>query len=129
MRETTSSGSRTQDDSFGRVLLDVAFSVASCVQSCQVPSKPNKSPKAHAAFFTGLGQRLKTMREDRGWRQEDMLSHGFSVRHWQRIEAGKSITVSTLLRIADAFAQPPETIIAGFYGHRRTNQALPHRPS
>jgi transcriptional regulator with XRE-family HTH domain len=78
-----------------------------------VPSKPNKSPKAHAAFFTGLGQRLKTMREDRGWRQEDMLSHGFSVRHWQRIEAGKSITVSTLLRIADAFAQPPETIIAG----------------
>ena len=55
------------------------------------------------------------MRLARDWRQEDMLSHGFSLRHWQRIEAGKSITLSTLLRIADAFEQPPEALIKTLY--------------
>jgi transcriptional regulator with XRE-family HTH domain len=59
------------------------------------------------------------MREERGWRQEDMLTHGISLRHWQRIEAGKSITVTTLLKIADAFNVPPSDLIADLYRKRK----------
>jgi hypothetical protein len=32
-----------------------------------------------------------------------MLSFGFSTRHWQQVEAGRPITVSTLLRICEVF--------------------------
>ena len=31
-----------------------------------------------------------------------MISFGFSARHWQQIEAGRPITVTTLLRICEA---------------------------
>lgn len=48
-----------------------------------------------------------------------MLSHGLSLRHWQRIEAGKSITLNTLLRIADAFEETPEFLISGLYRNKR----------
>ena len=30
-----------------------------------------------------------------------MISFGFSARHWQQIEAGRPITVTTLLRICE----------------------------
>jgi hypothetical protein len=33
--------------------------------------------------------------------QEDMISFGFSARHWQQIEAGRPITMATLLRICE----------------------------
>ena len=32
-----------------------------------------------------------------------MISLGFSARHWQQIEAGRPITMTTLLRICDVF--------------------------
>jgi transcriptional regulator with XRE-family HTH domain len=53
-------------------------------------------------FFTALGQRIKELRRKRGYSQEDMISFGFSARHWQQIEAGRPITVTTLLRICEA---------------------------
>jgi DNA-binding Xre family transcriptional regulator len=31
-----------------------------------------------------------------------MIGFGFSARHWQQIEAGRPITVTTLLRICEA---------------------------
>jgi transcriptional regulator with XRE-family HTH domain len=52
-------------------------------------------------FFKALGQRVKELRRKRGYSQEDMISFGFSARHWQQIEAGRPITVSTLLRICE----------------------------
>lgn len=54
-------------------------------------------------FFSSLGQRVKKLRKDRGYSQEDMISFGFSARHWQQIEAGRPITVTTALKICDAF--------------------------
>ena len=39
----------------------------------------------------------------RGHSQEDMISYGFSARHWQQIEAGRPVTVATLLRICAVF--------------------------
>jgi len=32
-----------------------------------------------------------------------MIAFGFSARHWQQIEAGRPITMTTLLRICAAF--------------------------
>jgi len=54
-------------------------------------------------FFKDLGQRAKKLRKQRGYSQEDMISFGFSARHWQQIEAGRPITVTTVLRICEAF--------------------------
>jgi hypothetical protein len=42
------------------------------------------------------------------------------VRHWQQIEAGRPITVSTLLRICEVFKIPVDRLVrgldAGIYG-------------
>jgi transcriptional regulator with XRE-family HTH domain len=54
-------------------------------------------------FFRNLGQRVRELRKERGYSQEDMISFGFSARHWQQIEAGRPITVTTVLRICEAF--------------------------
>lgn len=54
-------------------------------------------------FFRRLGIRVKELRKKRGYSQEDMLSFGFSTRHWQQLEAGRPITVTTLLRICEVF--------------------------
>jgi transcriptional regulator with XRE-family HTH domain len=67
----------------------------------------------HAKFFRALGQRAKKLREAAGYTQEDMISLGFSARHWQQIEAGRSITVTTLLRICDVFKVHADRLIRG----------------
>jgi transcriptional regulator with XRE-family HTH domain len=54
-------------------------------------------------FFRSLGQRVRKLRKSRGYTQEDMIGFGFSARHWQQIEAGRAITIKTLLRICDTF--------------------------
>lgn len=42
-----------------------------------------------------------------------MISFGFSARHWQQIEAGRPITVRTLLRICDVFEVRLEEVVRG----------------
>jgi transcriptional regulator with XRE-family HTH domain len=42
-----------------------------------------------------------------------MISLGFSARHWQQIEAGRPITVTTLLRICDVFKVHADRLIRG----------------
>jgi transcriptional regulator with XRE-family HTH domain len=54
-------------------------------------------------FFRALGASIRELRLKRGYTQEDMLSFGFSVRFWQKVEAGKPITVRTLFRICRIF--------------------------
>ena len=80
----------------------------------------------HERVFKELGARLKAMRQKRGHSQEDMLSFGFSTRHWQQIEAGRPITLTTLLRVCDAFQVTPETLLRGLYAVPR--QILPPAP-
>jgi DNA-binding Xre family transcriptional regulator len=48
-----------------------------------------------------------------------MYSHGFSVRHWQMIEAGRPFTMFTLLRICEAFEIQPDQLVAGLGQHLR----------
>jgi len=62
-------------------------------------------------FFTAFGVRVKALRKKRGYTQEDMLSFGFSTRHWQQVEAGRAITVTTLLRICEVFEIPMSKLV------------------
>lgn len=67
----------------------------------------------HTAFFRALGRRVREIRKRKGLSQEDMISHGFSARHWQQIEAGRPITVKTLLRICETFDVPLVRLVRG----------------
>ena len=64
-------------------------------------------------FFLAFGKRVRELRIKHGRAQEDMTTFGFSARHWQQIEAGRPITVSTLLRICEAFQISAERLIRG----------------
>ena len=58
-------------------------------------------------------QRVRKLRKAQGFSQEDMISFGFSARHWQQIEAGRPITVTTLLRICEVFHVPVARLLQG----------------
>jgi transcriptional regulator with XRE-family HTH domain len=64
-------------------------------------------------FFRELGQRVRDLRKQKGFTQEDMISFGFSARHWQQIEAGRPITVRTLLRIGEVFSVSLADLVIG----------------
>ena len=64
-------------------------------------------------FFKALGQRVRGLRKKHGHSQEDMISFGFSARHWQQIEAGRPITLRTLLRICRVFRIHVDHILQG----------------
>jgi transcriptional regulator with XRE-family HTH domain len=70
-------------------------------------------PGNYARFFRAFGHRIRGLRMERKLSQEDMYSHGFSVRHWQMIEAGRPLTMFTMLRICEAFNVRPDQLIAG----------------
>ena len=64
-------------------------------------------------FFEALGRRIRALRERRLYTQEDMISFGFSTRHWQQIEKGRPITIKTLLRITVALDVPLSKLVHG----------------
>ena len=76
-------------------------------------------PVSYGRFFRALGHRIRSYRTERKLSQEDMISYGFSVRHWQMIEAGRPSTVFTLLRICDAFEIQPEQLLEGLFRKRK----------
>ncbi len=64
-------------------------------------------------FFAALGERVKALRKARDYTQEDMISFGFSARHWQQIEKGRPITMKTMLRITLALHTPLWRLVKG----------------
>ena len=70
-------------------------------------------PQHYVRFYRDLGQRVKQLRKKKGYMQEDMISFGFGLRHWQQIEAGHPINLWTLLRIGEAFNMRAWKIIRG----------------
>lgn len=55
-------------------------------------------------FLKKLGQRLREIRQDKGWTLEETEEHGWpSWRHLQKIESGKNITVATLWKLARVY--------------------------
>ena len=82
---------------------------------CQEELRPIRTPPVvnQQRFFLRLGERIRELRRKHRHSQEDMISYGFSARHWQQIEAGRPITVSTLLRICAVFETSAERLIHG----------------
>jgi transcriptional regulator with XRE-family HTH domain len=72
-----------------------------------------KDTELERKFFAGLGQRIQALRNRRGYSQEDMISFGYTVRYWQRIEAGAPITLRTLLRICGVLGTTAEAVVRG----------------
>jgi len=70
-------------------------------------------PPHYQRFYRALGQRVKRLRKKKGYTQEDMISFGFGLRHWQEIEAGYPINIWTLLRICEAFDVRAWQIVRG----------------
>lgn len=56
---------------------------------------------------------MRELRKKRGYSQEDMYGAGFSARHWQQIEAGRPITLTTLLRICEVLETTASTLLKG----------------
>jgi transcriptional regulator with XRE-family HTH domain len=71
-------------------------------------------------FFRALGRRIRALRKRAKYTQEDMISFGFSARHWQQIEAGRPITMQTLLRICDTFQERPDRLMKRLESDRRS---------
>jgi len=75
--------------------------------------RPSRAPIVvnQQKFFVRLGERVRQLRRQRGYSQEDMIGYGFAARHWQQIEAGRPITVTTLLRICGVFGTSAESLV------------------
>jgi transcriptional regulator with XRE-family HTH domain len=62
-------------------------------------------------YCESFGLRVRSLRERRGLTQEDMTDRGFSLRHYQRIEAGRSVTLWTIWKLARAFDVNPRDLL------------------
>ena len=67
--------------------------------------------KDFTGFCRVFGRHVRALREARALTQEDMMDLGFSLRHYQRIEAGRSITLRTMWKLAKAFKVQPREIL------------------
>jgi len=61
--------------------------------------------------FRDLGARYRALRLDKGMVQEDALEYGFSVRHYQQLEAGRPHSLTTLFRIAEMYGVRPAELL------------------
>jgi len=51
-----------------------------------------------------VGRRVRDLRQNAGLTQEDMMSHGFERRYYQRIESGTvNLSLKSLNKLAKAF--------------------------
>lgn len=78
-----------------------------------------ETPAHYRRFFRALGHEIRQARLSRKLTQEDMISYGFSLRHWQFVEAGRPITVITLLRVSEVFDIPVEKLVGAVTHHLR----------
>ena len=62
-------------------------------------------------YCSRFGDRIRELRQRAGLTQEDMMERGFSLRHFQRIEAGRSVTLRTLWKLAAAFSVEPSELL------------------
>lgn len=69
--------------------------------------------------FEKLGERYRKLRLRRKMVQEDVIGHGFSVRHYQQLESGRPHSLKTFFRLAEMFEENPEKLIKGILHVRR----------
>ena len=63
------------------------------------------------ALLHQVGKHVRKLRLRCGLTQEDMMERGFSLRHYQRIEAGRSVTMFTIWKLARAFGVTPNELL------------------
>ena len=66
-----------------------------------------------SAVFKSLGGRYRKLRIKHGMVQEDAIYHGFSVRHYQQLEAGRPHSLTTLFRLAVMFKTDAASLLSG----------------
>lgn len=76
-------------------------------------SKRASGPSYAAVFFKELGLRARELRKKAGYTQKHMISFGFSMRHWQQIEGGCPISMTTVLRVCDVFKIKLDDLLHG----------------
>ena len=68
----------------------------------------------YSVFSVELGKRIRQLRKESGLTLRALIvQHGFHLTQIQRIEKGDGISVPMLLRIAQTFQLPLETLVAG----------------
>jgi transcriptional regulator with XRE-family HTH domain len=74
-----------------------------------------------AAEAKALGARVRELRESRGWTLERAAeAMDLDLKHLQKVEAGKlNVTLVTLVRIAEGFAEPLSSLFAGGRGRAK----------
>lgn len=75
----------------------------------QSANKPND------VIWKKLGARYRKLRLEKGMIQEDVQAYGFSVRHYQQLEAGKPHTLSTLFKLAAMFEVKASELVEGVF--------------
>jgi transcriptional regulator with XRE-family HTH domain len=71
------------------------------------------SKKRFDKVFRQIGDRYRARRRALNLVQEHVLEHGFSVRHYQQLEAGRPHGLTTLFRLAEIFQVAPHLLIQG----------------
>jgi transcriptional regulator with XRE-family HTH domain len=65
-------------------------------------------------FREALAARIKALRKAKGWSQMQMTTDfGYHVSFWQSIEAGRKMSLQTLLRVANTFDLTVEELLQG----------------
>ena len=65
-------------------------------------------------FYVAFDKRIKQLRKDRKVTMRSfVVDHGFHLTHLGRIERGDGISVPTILRLAEVFQEPLESLLAG----------------
>jgi len=72
--------------------------------------------------FKQLGERYRKLRHQLDMVQEDVLDHGFSVRHYQQLESGRPHSLQTFFRLSKMFKVDPEELIKGLVDGRDGNR-------
>lgn len=61
-----------------------------------------------------LGLRVRKLRNDKGWTLEECEEHGWpNWRHLQAVEAGKPVTMVTLINLANMFGLSLSELLEG----------------
>ena len=89
--------------------------VAVSLQPCKTGAKVE-----YEIEFAKLGARYRKVRLERKMVQEDVLGHGFSVRHYQQLESGRPHSLKTFFRVCKMFNMDPEVLIKGIFNVRRS---------
>ena len=80
-------------------------------------------------FYVAFGKRVKQLRKDRKFTMRSfVVDHGFHLTQLGRIERGDGISVPTILRLAEIFQEPLESLLAGL-GSPTPPEVKPKRPA